>query len=532
MKFNSKLIHSEEQETLDFDSSYKGLYSTMQFVLRLNNEVRNSLNNENEHTPERLQAFSTYLHENIHWWQHIGSNFGFILNTSYPSFASNSFANLKKLIEKDIKYKPLLKFDNNYLNEKGFVDIDELNIIVNNFHDLEYAKLFCLDNRNVQKIAEDKRFFLSVGHCYFIFWTLPLSILGEMFDKNFDYLPNINNWIPKFEDLKNNKIEGFHTESSYTVAPLGIKAIYEGQAIFNQILYLKYVFKENNILYKDFIENGMLHGIYLEAFDTYLKVLKEDPPVFLDHSLIGLFLLICDLSINPTNGFPADVYDYKNFINKNDPGLRFVAICMIANSYKEILISRCEDLSKETYILLSKFLNKKIGCKCSYKTIGQTLKWKENKSIVELLEEESEHSYNIENLPFRLFLAKHLKFQEDKYENPHIFCWIGYHIPNANTLKVMELFEKHLALFTDSEDGEIKPILFNNISEEKIYKTFNDFYYHTALYELILKWITEDGEFKLDYKWLFNQRNEENILKIKEAFKFNFNIDLEDIKII
>ena len=57
----------------------RGLYNPFQFVLRLSPQVHRRL----EALPngmvamsgidfEGLQAFSTYLHETIHWWQHAG----------------------------------------------------------------------------------------------------------------------------------------------------------------------------------------------------------------------------------------------------------------------------------------------------------------------------------------------------------------------------------------------------------------------------------------------------------------------------
>ena len=66
---------------------------------------------------------------------------------------------------------------------------------------------------------------------------------------------------------------------------------------------------------------------------------------------------------------------------------------------------------------------------------------------------------------------------------------------------------------------------YNNTSH-----SFNKFYQHTILFELILKWISEEGDFKLDYKWLFNKRNDENSGKIKETFKHHFGIEIDEIK--
>jgi hypothetical protein len=68
-----------------------GLYNPFQFVLRLSPEVHRKI----EAIPsglihghvdfEGLQAYSTYLHETIHWWQHIGSTTGLLLSLSYQT---------------------------------------------------------------------------------------------------------------------------------------------------------------------------------------------------------------------------------------------------------------------------------------------------------------------------------------------------------------------------------------------------------------------------------------------------------------
>ena len=531
MEFNNELITTSEQENLNFNSSIRGSYSTLQFVIRLHKDVRHHLDQDGI-TPEKFQAFSTFLHETIHWWQHIGSHFGFILNTSYPSFAASSFEHLKTLISKDLAYKSLVKFEENYFNEKGVCDIEELNIIVNNFYDLDYAKLFCLDNKNIKDIVKDKRLFLSIGHCFMIMWSNSMFTISETLDKDFNFIPKFNDWIEKFQELESKKIEGFYPDSNYRVSPLGIKAIFEGQAIFNQIVYLKNAFAENKIIFKDFIDQGMLHGIYLEAFDLYLQIIKEDRPFFVDDALIGLFLLVCDISINPNNGFPLDIYDYENFINKNNPGLRFIKICEIISGQKGYYLESCKDLDKQSYIDLSKLLNKRLGCKCSYQTLEIFKTWANEESVKSLLKEEEKHVYEEINMPFRLFFAKYLRFQLDKFEQPEVFCWIGHHMSRAKDASIKHLFDKHRALFIDAEDGEVKPVIFDGIEEKNLLATFNKFYQHTMFYELILKWISEEGNFKFDYKWLLNERNEDAIPRIKQEFNRLFKIDIENIKIV
>src|ERR1700686_3918424 len=69
-----------------------GLYNTLQFVLRLSPRVHELLDAvpsgvyaAGEIDAETIQAYSTYLHETVHWWQHMGSTTGLIFSLCYPS---------------------------------------------------------------------------------------------------------------------------------------------------------------------------------------------------------------------------------------------------------------------------------------------------------------------------------------------------------------------------------------------------------------------------------------------------------------
>jgi hypothetical protein len=75
-----------------------GLYNTFQFVLRLSPAVHrklaslpNGIIKSGMVDLEGIEAFSTYLHETVHWWQHIGSTYGLMLSMTYAgSLASNA----------------------------------------------------------------------------------------------------------------------------------------------------------------------------------------------------------------------------------------------------------------------------------------------------------------------------------------------------------------------------------------------------------------------------------------------------------
>jgi hypothetical protein len=99
IEVNLNLLQSDELlfdtlEAVADKMSVRGSYNPMQFVLRLTSDIHRLLKNSPPgiKTPatasaEQFQAFSTLLHETIHWWQHVGSNFGFILGLTPISTA-------------------------------------------------------------------------------------------------------------------------------------------------------------------------------------------------------------------------------------------------------------------------------------------------------------------------------------------------------------------------------------------------------------------------------------------------------------
>lgn len=537
MQLTKDLLFSEEEfenNSMLNGTNVKGSYSTMQFVLRLRDDIKTALNKGGVEF-EAIQATSTSIHENIHWWQHVGSNFGFIYSLSYPAFAHLTKENLEKLISIGIRYKSLIKFDKYYFNREGKNDIPDLNIILNNYHDIEYAKLFALDNKNIYKILNDRRFFLHMGHCYHILWSSTVHTIAATLDRDYKFLPKTNNWVFKFRKLTEKKTQGFFIDSPMGISPIGIKAIYEGQAIFNQMQYLA-ITLNSDLTLADCENVGMLYGIYSEGFDYFLQITKFTKPVdVLDH-VIGLFLFVCDLSINPNNGFPLEIYDYENFITKNDPGLRFSMLANEISKKPDYYLDKVKKYSKESYVTLSKELSESIGCKCPYENIPNFLGWSKEPEVQTILDEEKSLKYSNENLPIRVMFSKYYRFQEDKYKYPNVFCWFGLHGrsggPELDFEVIDGLYKKHHALFTDDFDGEIKPVIFEGREEANIMESFNTFYNFNILYDLTMKWVYEEGKFNLDYKWIANKRAESFIPFVKDGFKKLFGISLSDIAIL
>ena len=158
IELKSKLLESEELTELDLESlsgiKARGTYNPMQFVVRLRDDIHKAMDEEGL-SSDKVQAFSTFMHENIHWWQHVGSHIGFITSLSYPALAHSSHKDLKTLIEKGEGYKSIKEYDNQKYYSTGKKDNEETNRILNNYYDIFYAKAFILDNKHFKKIIKD-----------------------------------------------------------------------------------------------------------------------------------------------------------------------------------------------------------------------------------------------------------------------------------------------------------------------------------------------------------------------------------------
>jgi hypothetical protein len=543
-KLNPKLLLSDDFQEIDLKSSLKGTntrgsYNPMQFVIRFRDDIHKALKINSNHSFnfDRIQAFSTFLHENIHWWQHVGSNIGFISSLSYPVIAHLAHKDLKTLIKRKEQYKSIMDYDSYYYSVHGKYDNMELNRILNNWYDILYARSFILDNKSIYQISKDRRFFLSLGHSFHILWSSSINILASTIDPTYKFLPKINEWFKEFERMEAEKIIGFVIDGDIGISPIGARAIFEGQARFNQLQYLT-IASNNELLYSDFENMGMLSKIYIEAFDLFLEISKIEKPTNFNNSIIGLFLLICDIAINPTEGFPLNVFYFESFIISNDPGIRFVTLCQIVKLEKEKWINSVKEYSSQEYKSLSIELSEAIACFSPLHGSSNVINWIQNESIKDLMNEEKNMKFSSENLSLRLFFSKYFRFQEDKLKYPNIFCWIGKCMTEEasseiNIELVEKIFYKHQALFIEDIDGEIKPILFTDFPLENIQDTFNSFYGYNITYDMIIKWLTESGEFTYNYKWLSAKHKYQDMKEwVRKDFKNIFNIYPEELIIL
>ena len=309
-----------------------GLYNSFQFVLRLSPEVHRKIEALTNGTIQgradfdNLRAYSTYLHETVHWWQHIGSTTGLLLSLSYPGQAHANYNHLKNLLNAVGPKKSILKFVESS-GRPGSPDTPEglANIVVNNYFDIEFFRILTM-NPGMIRQAVDHPLFDCIGHSYRIAYGNITLILASSLDDELKFIPDPRKWSRAFGELRAQKEKGYYYRSDVDVVPIGVHHIFEGQARFGQLQFLYFASGEK-LSWGDVRAIGMLDGIYGEAFSHFLRLAELEWPPAIDHPVVALFLLVCDIAINPSAGFPMPLISYSTFIVDVDPGFRFLFLC-------------------------------------------------------------------------------------------------------------------------------------------------------------------------------------------------------------
>ena len=488
-----------------------GMYETMRFVLRLSprnhyliDSVTTGIYSTDDISQEALQAYATYLHETVHWWQHAGSTSGLLYSLSYLGQSHSSLSQLRDVVQLGGK-KPLKKWADNALLH-GTAPSSEIlsaaNIAVNNAIDVEFYKQYAMLPNKAEDVVTHQNF-ESVGHCYYVVYGHLLGMLSDTIDPEFKALPDMRAWEAPYASLRNQQHIGFYHGSPVYRARVGIHAIFEGQARFIQLQFLNRAARQSPTC-QEWRDKGFLSGVYVDAFEEFLRLSKSEWPPDINHPVINLFLLICDLSINPTRGLPLDIVSFENFIEDVDVGARFTHLSSAVQAAPELrdFIRTC---SRDEYAAASARLTTTCGYDHPFKALRAIGDWIEaSTNLQALMLEHQTFDFGQVNQPVRVLFSHFVAFCRDKLKRPEFFCWPGVWLTGsrANT-DIQEIFLRHLSLFSDRGDKPgVYPRNWPNRNPELVQATFDRFYGNIILYDLVRQWILQDGPFRYEYSWL------------------------------
>lgn len=500
-----------------------GLYNTFQFVLRLSPAVHrklaslpNGIVNSGATDLEGLQAFSTYLHETVHWWQHIGSTYGLMLSMTYPAHSHANYAHLKNLIAEVGFKKPIRKLAG-FLPGGGYGTPSGLvNIIINNHFDMEAFRGLTVSPLSANKIVRSPRF-ENLGHAYSIAYGNVISQLARVSDREFNVIPHPKEWSKHFRELREAKKEGYYYGSPISLYPIGAYEIFEGQARMAQLQYLHFA-TGGRFEIETAEQMRMLDGVYGKALADFLQLSELEQPPSLDHSTVGLFLLFCDIALNPGSGFPFPLVHFPSFIRDIEPGARFVSLCRLARLKHPEVMDVIRDYSRQEYEVVSQKLCKAMVEHSPLEVAREFCQWCKCLEFTPLMSEYDSFSFDKANVAVRIVFSHFLAFMRDKLVRPEFFCWPGAWMAGKRVSpEIAALFDRHGALFVDKEDDDgVYPRLQSGQSESDVQETFDAFYAHNVIFDLTRQWITQPGPFRYDYRWLTQKGSDAEIREFAE----------------
>lgn len=490
----------------------QGSYNTLDFVVRLRPDLHQILEAQGGELSMRAceswdaaKAFSTYFHETVHWWQHVGTSAGLMLSFLQPAHAHMNRQRLDKILATHGPVKPLLGLAAKLLDADNEQD-ESLNFVLNNWHDLEFFRKLVLNPVDLVEGVANDPYFMSVGHSYRMAIGATSWLIAATVDPEYEVLPHPLDWEASMAELRTAKIEGFYLGSPIDVPPLGAREIFEGQARFSQLQYL-FGASGGRLTWDEIRRTGMLSGVYVRAFEVFLDFIKEDWPTGVDDPIVGLFLLICDVALSPSEGIFLPMTDPSALIWSTDPAWRFLFLCRAAKEQGCDFKRSIQTYSAQEYWDVSQRLSDLILSPSPRELAEAVVRYADrHPSWSQLAEEDQLFEYREENFPIRVLLGRFSRMQRDKLASPQFFCWPGmcftsYRQPLAPET-VVSLFSEHQALFLDRADRDVYPRLVPGKDEATLQHLLDEFYVWVSMYEMTRQWLIEDGPFEYDYFWL------------------------------
>ena len=497
-----------------------GLYDGLRFVVRLSPRVHeliaslpNGIRLSSDATFEQMQAFSTYLHETIHWWQHIGSTCGFMMSLSYPAQTHANLLHLRKFLDQVGPVKPIRAWAE---MNPGPRDIASpratANIIINNQFDIA-AYRFLATNPERAELLVNNTMFESLAHAYSIALSNCVMALSSTFDRELEFIPDPRSWQKELRKLRESKEPGYFYGSPIGLSPVGAFHIFEGQARFAQLQYLHFA-TGGAFDWGDAAAAGMLSPIYMAAFEDFLARTEFARPDTINHPTVALFMLMCDIAMNPAEAFPFPVLVPKFFIIDVDPGMRFIYLSVIVKHQFPEMRTAITEYSASEYVDVSTKLCRALSTFTPLEIVEEINRWVENgPAFKDCLARHDAGKADALNLPLQVLFGQFASYARDKACYPHILCWPGAHMAGHNVSQdSIGLFSRQSPMFIDrAEDEMIVPIVRTGLDEATVMETFQEFYGGYALYDLTYQWITTPGPFTYNFRWLQPNGTDEQI---------------------
>ena len=512
-----------------------GQFDPMNCILYLDGDVSDALD-ASDGSPEFevkdagspiLLPFSTFLHEIIHWWQHVGTTSGLFYGLSIPTQALST---AKYLSEFGAELpKPLTHSVTNSLPSEHPALLSVLR-----WSELELGASLLFDPMTTSYTLRSRtRFYESLGHALLLTHISTMSAVASILDPGRRSLPDPDPWIDLYERFVKDERPCFAPREIIEFA-IGLREIAEGQARVSEIQYRSLAYE--TMTWSEVKARGLLSGVYATAFEEFLRLTGFDEPSYPIDASVNLFLLLCDISLNPAEGYADDIADDGKFVYRVHPGIRFLKLCDLAKGNQGLLVG-LKTLSAESYDVVAEALCGDAGWPTPRETGRRALFRLERMSNWQQLQAQREAgNYGSRDAPIRFYFAEHHAFLKTKVELPHLFCWPASFLTSkaesdpAEAEAVQEVLSWHMPPFLASSlESGVDSVHLSRMAPEQRSQFVSDYFATQVLYDLVRQWISKPGRFEFGYRWKPALSGEEQSI-LRQRFDTSLGIRLADIR--
>ncbi len=486
-----------------------------------------------------VRAYATSLHETIHWWQHIGSTTGLLSGLTTAAQAATCIKYMSDL-GKDAP-KPLLGALQSRRYRPSQEDHPAWRAAVR-WREAELGNAFLINPAQAfAKVKNDSFLYESIGHSIAMHHAGVTWYLSQVVDLGGSVFPSTDAWMDLYE--KSHKEQRLLFEpNELALLPFGAKDLFEGQARLSELQYHDRAVESHPLA--EFRQMRLLDGVYSKCLDYFLKTIESPPPEHIQSPEINLFLLLCDIAINPSAGYPLEIPETLDLVRDNHPGLRFARLCVVARDQKQDLLKTLATLSLGNYQKGIAMLVEPFGWLPPDEVAKNAHERYLHASLGEkLLNERWKGEFGSLDVPAKFILSEHMIFSELKAGCPHFFCWPGIYLTSdkpddsSEIAAIKDLLDLTSPPFhATSELSGVDTVAIHGLTTPQAKNIADRYFQNQATVDLFRQWISHWNEsptnaflFRFDWKPMISDTE---VANLKSSFRATFGLDIDTIPLL
>ncbi len=478
-------------------------------------------------TMNEPKAYAAYFHEMLHWWQHVGTTSGLLYGLAIPAVCQQNYEHIRAAVRQARPLrKPLYRYSMVRAGSHA-ADLEmNVNTAVNNWFDVEIGAFLLSSPERAAKLQAKPAvlFFDCLGHSIEMLLTYTVGNLAACLDdRRRPVLPDTRGWDAGFNSLRDKGEPGFQHGEPLRLPPFGMQKIQEGQAHLLELQYLHLV-SDGRLSWRDFHKDGLLGDEYMQALVYFCEATGLEFPSRPTGGEANLFLILCDISLNPSAGYPDEMVNYRGLLFEISPGIRFLQGCEILGHQHDLCRRLCGEvrpLDGGAYDKVSQAICSVMGVKTPRETARTIVELAARMPSVAALKKDFTGSCKFEpnsagSMPIRYTFLKHLLLMEDKSMHPEIFCWPAWHFALLGR-KSRESFDsakmllrRHAPPFVSY--GMKSPVRYtpqDGADPAGLERVVAAYFKWMVIYDLYTQLIARDGKFCFNYAWLDSTKDQE-----------------------